>query len=161
LFRLRLRLLHAMLDVVLIVCLVIFCVAWLVSNDWDFLMSLWENHALFLLCGSIYLVFSFDALFGLTWHMLTTFLTLTSRHKPLWSFSFWLLMPFYASLNDVLSLCMIMAIFALLVGRSQSFASPHFVLSISSTRTSNSQKTNLFQYVHYKFLCMVFVSHSK
>jgi hypothetical protein len=40
LFRLRLRFLHAMLDVVLIVCLVIFAVAWLVSNDWDCLMSL-------------------------------------------------------------------------------------------------------------------------
>jgi hypothetical protein len=62
--RLRLRLLHVMLDVVLIVCLVIFVVAWLVSNDWDCLMSLWKNHALFLLCGSIYLVFSFDALIG-------------------------------------------------------------------------------------------------
>jgi hypothetical protein len=33
LFRLRLRLLHAMLDVVLIVCLAVFAVAWLVSND--------------------------------------------------------------------------------------------------------------------------------
>jgi hypothetical protein len=99
LFRLRLRLFHGMLDVVLIVCLVIFAVAWLVSNDWDCLMSLWKNHALFLFCGSIYLVFSFDALFGLTWRMLTTCLTLTSLHKPLWSFSFWLLMPFYASLN--------------------------------------------------------------
>jgi hypothetical protein len=42
LFRLRLRLVHAMLDVVLIVCLVIFAVAWLVSNDWDCLMSLWK-----------------------------------------------------------------------------------------------------------------------
>jgi hypothetical protein len=42
LFRLRLRLLHAMLDIVLIVCLVIFAVAWLVSNDWDCLMSLWK-----------------------------------------------------------------------------------------------------------------------
>jgi hypothetical protein len=40
-------------------------------------------------------------------------------------------MSFYASLNDVLSLCMIMAVIALLVGRSQSFASPHFVLSMS------------------------------
>jgi hypothetical protein len=40
LFRLRLRLFHAMLDVILIVCLVIFAVAWLVSNDWDCLMSL-------------------------------------------------------------------------------------------------------------------------
>jgi hypothetical protein len=76
LFRLWPRLLHAMLDVVLIVCLVIFAVAWLVSNDWDYLMSLWKNHALFLLCGSIYLVFSFDALFGLTWRMLTTCFTL-------------------------------------------------------------------------------------
>jgi hypothetical protein len=49
-------------------------------------------------------------------------------------------MPFYASFNDVLSLCMIMAVIALLVGRSQSFASPHFVLSMSSTCASNSQK---------------------
>jgi hypothetical protein len=40
LFRLRLRLLHAMLDCVLTVCLVIFATAWLVSNDWDCLMSL-------------------------------------------------------------------------------------------------------------------------
>jgi hypothetical protein len=43
LFRLRLRLFHAMLDVILIVCLVIFAVAWLVSNDWDYLMSLWKK----------------------------------------------------------------------------------------------------------------------
>jgi hypothetical protein len=49
-------------------------------------------------------------------------------------------MPFYASFNDVLSLCMIMAVIALLVGRSQSFASLCFVLSMSSTRASNSQK---------------------
>jgi hypothetical protein len=40
LFRMWFRLLHAMLDVILIVCLVIFAVAWLVSNDWDYLMSL-------------------------------------------------------------------------------------------------------------------------
>jgi hypothetical protein len=43
LFRLRLRLLHVMLDVILVVCLVIFAVAWLVSNDWDCLMSLWKK----------------------------------------------------------------------------------------------------------------------
>jgi hypothetical protein len=49
-------------------------------------------------------------------------------------------MIFYASLNDVLLLCMIMTVIALLVGRSQSFASPHFVLSMSSTRASNPQK---------------------
>jgi hypothetical protein len=143
LFRLRLRLLHAMLDVILIVWLVIFAVAWLVSNDWDCLMSLWKNHALFLLCGSIYLVFSLDALFGLTWRMLTTYLTLTSHHKPLWSFGFWLVMPHYACFNVVLSLCMIMAVIALLVGSSQYFASLRFVLSMSSTHASNSQKPSL------------------
>jgi hypothetical protein len=49
-------------------------------------------------------------------------------------------MPFYVSFNDVLSFCMIMAVFALLVGRSQSFASPHFVLSMSYNRAYNSQK---------------------
>jgi hypothetical protein len=43
LFRLRLRLFYAMLDVVLIVCLVIFVVAWLLSNNWDCLMSLWKK----------------------------------------------------------------------------------------------------------------------
>jgi hypothetical protein len=89
LFRLRLRLLHVMLDVILIVCLVIFAVAWLVSNDWDCLMSLWKNHAFFLLYGSIYLVFSFDALFGLTWRMLTTCLALTK--SPLASMIIWFL----------------------------------------------------------------------
>jgi hypothetical protein len=93
---------------------------------------------------------------------------LQSRHKPLWSFGFWLVMPFYASLNDVLSLCMIMAIIALLVGRYQSFASPHFVLSMSSTRASNSQKlsysnvSTINSYAWYlqaipsKFSCAIF-----
>jgi hypothetical protein len=160
LFRLRLRLLHAMLDVILIVCLVIFAVAWLVSNDWDCLMSLWKNHALFLLCGSIYLVFSFDALFGLTWCMLTTCLTLTSRHKPLWSFGFWLLMPFYASLNDVLSLCMIMAVFALLVGRS-SLLLALILYWVWALLVHPTPKNQVSQCVHYKFLCMVIASHSK
>jgi hypothetical protein len=56
LFRLRLRILHTMLDVILIVCLVVFAVAWLISNDWDCLMSLWKNHALFLLYGSIFIM---------------------------------------------------------------------------------------------------------
>jgi hypothetical protein len=58
LFRLRLRLLHVMLDAILIVWLVVFSVEWLVSNDWDCLMSLWKNHALFLLYGSMLLWFS-------------------------------------------------------------------------------------------------------
>jgi hypothetical protein len=117
-FRLRLRLFHAMIDVVLIVCLVVFAVVWLVSNDWDCLMSLWKNYALFLLFGSINMVFSLMLYLGWLGACLKHVGLIQSRHKPLWSFSFWLLMPFYAPLNDVLSLCMIMAVIALLVGRS-------------------------------------------
>jgi hypothetical protein len=99
-----------------------------------------ESCVVFIIREHIIVVFSFDALFRSTWHMLTPCLTLTSRHKPLWSFGFWLVIPLHASVNDVLSLCMIMAVIALLVGRSQSFASLHYVLSMSSTRASNSQK---------------------
>jgi hypothetical protein len=58
LFRLWLRLLHVMLDVILIISLIFFVVAWLVSNDWDCLMCLWKNNALFLLYGSILLWYS-------------------------------------------------------------------------------------------------------
>jgi hypothetical protein len=90
-----------------------------------------------------FICFLLDALFGLTWCMLTICLTLTSRHKHLWSFGFWLVMPFYAFFNDVVSLCMIIAVIALLVCRSQSFASLRLVLSMSSTRASNSQKPSL------------------
>jgi hypothetical protein len=138
-FTLWLRLLHVMLDVVLIVCLVVFFVAWLVSNDWDRSISLWKNHALFLLYGSMLLWYSPLMLyFGWLGACLQHVWLLQSCHKPLWSFGFWLVIPLYASV--VLLLCMIMAVIAFLVGRSQSFASLYFVLSMSSTRASNSQK---------------------
>jgi hypothetical protein len=74
-------------------------------------------------------------------------------------------MPFYACFNDALSLCMIMAVIALLVGRSQSFASPHFVLGMISTRASNSQKpsysnvstiNSYLQAIPSKFSCATF-----
>jgi hypothetical protein len=94
LFRLQLRLFHAMIDVVLIVCLVIFSIAWLVSNDWDCLISLWKNYALFLLFGSINLVFSLMFYLGWLGACLQHVWLIQSHHKPLWSFSFWLLMPF-------------------------------------------------------------------
>jgi hypothetical protein len=137
-------------------CCSMTCLKWL-----RLLMSLWKNHALFLLFGSINLNFSLMLYLGWLDACSQHVWLIQSCHKPLWSFSFWLLMPFYASLNDFLSLCMIMAVIALLVGRFQSFASSHFVLSMSSTCASNSQKTKLFQCVQYKFLCMVFASHSK
>jgi hypothetical protein len=85
LLRLRLRLFHAMLDIVLIVCLVIFAVALLVSNDWDCLMSLWKNHGLFLLFGSINLVFSLMFYLGWLGACLQHVWHIRSRHKPLWS----------------------------------------------------------------------------
>jgi hypothetical protein len=103
-----------------------FAVAWLVSNDWDCLMCLWKNHALFLLYGSILLWFS-PLMLYLGWlgaclhHVWLQIIHL----KPLWLFDFWLVIPLYALVNNVLSLCMIMAVIALLVGRSQSFASHH------------------------------------
>jgi hypothetical protein len=133
--RLRLRFFHVMLDVFLIVCLVIFAVAWLVSNNWDCLMSLWKNHALFLSFESIILVFSLMLYLG--WlgacsFMLDSYKVANSLYDHL-VFHFWchIMLP-------LMSLCMIMAIIALLVGRSQSFASPRLVLSMSSTRASNS-----------------------
>jgi hypothetical protein len=99
LFRLRIRLLHAMLDVVLIVFLVVFAVAWLVSNDWDCLMNLWKNHALFLLYGSIYLVFSLMLYLGWLGACLQHVWLLQSRHSlydhlvfDLWSHFMLLLM---------------------------------------------------------------------
>ena len=62
---------HAMLDIVLALCLVFFVVAWLVINNWDCLMCLgWIMRCFSILKHSI-VVFSFDALFGLTWRMLT------------------------------------------------------------------------------------------
>jgi hypothetical protein len=42
-----------------------------------------NSRVVFVIWEHIIVVFSFDALFGLTWHMLTTCLNLTSRHKPL------------------------------------------------------------------------------
>jgi hypothetical protein len=126
LFRLWLRLLHVMLDVILIICLVVFAIEWLVSNYWDCLMCLWKNHALFLLYGSILLWFSPLMLYlGWLGACLHHVWLQTSRLKTLWSFSFSLVRPLYALVNNVLSLCMIMAVIALLVGRSQSFASLH------------------------------------
>jgi hypothetical protein len=117
-------------------CCSITCLKWLRLLN----VPLKESCVLFVIWEHIIMVFSFDALFGLTWHMLTTCLTLTSHHKPLWSFGFWLVIPLYASVNDFLSLCMIMAIIALLVGRSQSFSSLYFVLQGNTSRASNSQK---------------------
>jgi hypothetical protein len=88
--RLWLRLLHVVLDVELIVCLVV-TVAWLVSNNWDCLMSLWKNHALFLLFGSINLVFSlmlYLGWLGACLHMFDSYKVAISLYDHL-VFDFW------------------------------------------------------------------------
>jgi hypothetical protein len=42
-----------------------------------------ESCVVFIIWEHNIVIFSFEALFGLTWRMLTPCLTLTSRHKPL------------------------------------------------------------------------------
>ena len=67
------------------------------------------------------LMFQLGWLDACLYHVMTT----NSVALPLWSFSFWLVISLYALINNALSLCMIMAIIALLVGRFQFFASLH------------------------------------
>jgi hypothetical protein len=116
----------------------------------------------------IIVVFSVDTLFGLTRRMLTPCLTLTSHLKPLWSFGFWLVIPLYALVNNVLSLCMIMAVIALLVGRSQSLSSLHLywegILLVHPTPKNqvHSKESTINSYAWYfqaipsKFSCATF-----
>jgi hypothetical protein len=113
-----------------------------------------ESYVIFIIWEHIIMVFSFNALFGLTWRMLTPCLTLTSRHKPLWSFGFWLVIPLYASVNNVLSLCMIMAIIALLVGHSQSFASLHLYW-VWALLVHPTPKNQVFQCFHHIYLLAI------
>jgi hypothetical protein len=54
-----------------------------VGKEKKLYMPLKESCVVFIIWEHIIVVFSFDALFGLTWRMLTTCFTLTSRHKPL------------------------------------------------------------------------------
>ena len=60
-----------MLGAVLALCLVIIAVACLVPNNWDFLVCLEEIMCCFSMQKHSILVFSFDVLLRLTWHMLT------------------------------------------------------------------------------------------
>jgi hypothetical protein len=119
LFRLRLRLLHAVLDVILIVCLVVFAVVWLVLNDWDCLISLWKKSCVVLLHESILLWFS---PWCFIWVDLAHAYNMFDSNKLPYSLYdylvFWLVIPHYALVYDVLSLRMIMTVIALLVGRS-------------------------------------------
>ena len=125
LFRLWHLLWHVMLDVIFIICLIVIVVAWLVSNSWECLMCHWKNHVLFSFYKAYYCGILLWCFIGLTWRVFKSCYDYTSHLKPLWSFSFWLVISFYALINNDLSLCMIMAIIALLVGRFQSFASLH------------------------------------
>jgi hypothetical protein len=131
-------------------CCSMTCLKWLRLIN----VPLKESCFVFIIWEHIIVVFSFDTLFGLTWHMLTPCLTLTSSLKPLWSFGFWLVIPLYALVNNVLSLCMIMAIIALLVGRSQSFASLHLYWE-GYFSCIQLPKTKVFQCVHHIYLLAI------
>jgi hypothetical protein len=89
--RLRLMIFHVMLWCIFDSMLSGFAVAWLISNNWDFLMSLWKNLALFLLYGNIILVFSLMLYLG--WlsacsHMLDSYKVTNSLYDHL-VFEFW------------------------------------------------------------------------
>ena len=60
-----------MLGVVLTLCLAIIAIACLVTNNRDFLVCLEEIMRCFSMQKHNIMVFSFDALLGLTWHMIT------------------------------------------------------------------------------------------
>jgi hypothetical protein len=81
LFRLRLRLFHVVLDVFLIVCLVIFCCS-MTCLKWLRLRNepLKKSCAIFIIWKH-YFGFLLDALFGLTWRMLTHVRLIQSRHS--------------------------------------------------------------------------------
>jgi hypothetical protein len=87
LYRLWPRLLHVVLDVFLIVCLVvccsITCLKWLRLRNEPM-----KKSCVILIIRKHYFGFLLDALFGLTWHMLTHVRLIQSHHKPQWSFSF-------------------------------------------------------------------------
>ena len=107
-------------------------------------------------------VFSFDVSFGLTWHMLIPCYDYKASHfKPLWSFSFWLVISLYALISNVLSLCMIMAIIALLVGRSQSFAILHLYWVWALLVHPNPKNQSFAKSAHHTYLYVVFYRHSK
>jgi hypothetical protein len=65
---------------------------------------------------------------------------------------------FYAYINFVAS--MIMTTIALSIVASQSFASLHLYWE-GIILVHPITKNQVYQRVHYKFLCMVFASHSK
>ena len=156
------RLWHVMLDAILIICLVVIVVAWLVSNSWECLMCHWKNHVLFPSYKSIILWYSSLMLYWVDLAHAHIMLWLQTSHlKPLWSFSFWLVISLYSLIDNVLSLCMIMAIIALLVGRSQSFASLHLYWVWALLVHPTPKKVKFANCVHHTYLYVVFHHHSK
>jgi hypothetical protein len=107
-------------------------------------------------------VFSFKCFIWVDLAHAHTMLWLQTSHlKPLWSFSFWLVISLYALINNVLSLCMIMAIIALLVGRSQSLASLHLYWVWALLVHPTPKKPKFAKCVHHTYLYVVFHRHSK
>ena len=107
------------------------------------------------------MIFSFDVSIWLTWRMLISCHDFKPVTNSLYDhLVFRLVISLYALINNVLSLCMIMAIIALLVGRPHSFSSLHlqWVWSLLVHPTPKNQNANR---VHHTYLYAVFHRHSK
>ena len=101
-------------------------------------------------------VFSFIAYLGGHDACLHHVLTMISRLLPLCACSLILVISLDALINDVLHPCMIISAIALLVWSLPVFASLRFVLSMSSTRASNSFKNqSIVKWVHHIYLLAI------
>ena len=139
LLRLWLRLWNVMLDVIFMLWSVFIGVTWLVSNNRECLMCHWKKSCVVFIIPKHNLWYTpLNVSFGLTWHMLTPCYDIKQVTSSLFNHLVFDFNIIYALIINVLSLCIIMAVIALLVGRSQSLASLHPILSMSSTRASNS-----------------------
>ena len=99
---------------------------------------------------------------GLIWHMLIPWYDYTLVNSSLYDhLVLWLVISLYALINKVLSLCMIMAIIALLVGRSQSFASLHLYWVWALLVHPTPKNQSFAKCVHHTYLHVVFHCHSK
>ena len=95
------RLLHVMLDVAFIICLVYIVVSWLVSNMRVSIVPFKVSCIVFSIGSICIVVYILLQMFYLGWlgACLHHVLTIPQSFMPLWSFSFWLVMPLYALIN--------------------------------------------------------------
>jgi hypothetical protein len=108
------------------------------------------------------MVFSFKCFIWVDLPHAYTMLWLQTSHlKSIWSFIFWLVISLYSLIINVLSLCMIMAMIALLVGHSQSLASIHMYWVWALLVHPNPRNPKFENCVHHTYLYVAFHRHFK